>query len=305
MAGLATCRGDDRMVHRDGACKADLGAMAGIALSGTDWYRNMTGGLGHRTGTSVVAGVASTRTYRIGGRVGVLDAEPAGGGLVAGLAVAGDRGMGAGGRFAGEAISAAQVAVGALGRHGYILVERTREPACVTGFVAGVAIRNSYTRKSSIGNVIQRSTVRWRVSSAVAGRTLVGDRHLAVVPFTRAPCCRAMAAHAVDGGRNVLSGLACRGTTVVTSTAIGSGSEQGVVWLRAQPGGRGLVAALAHGLACMDGRCRPGCEPVTATQVAGGALRRHADIAVKDTRIPAGVARAVACVAVVDRDTGE
>jgi len=62
-----------------------------------------------------------------------------------------------------------------------------------------------------------------------------------------------MAAHTVHRSQYVRSRLADGCTAVVTARTNGGRSEQAVIRLGAEPGTRGLVATLTHGLTIVDG----------------------------------------------------
>ena len=68
--------------------------------------------------------------------------------------------------------------------------------------------------------------------------------------------------------------------------AIGGGAEEAVVWLGAGPGGGGLVAALARGLAVVDRSGGASRQAKGRVQVAGGALIGDRDTRMKSGRPP-------------------
>ena len=257
--------------------------------------RNFAGG-----GTAVVA----TRAHR--GRreqtVVRLGTQPGAGRLVAVLAhrLATVDG---GGRAAAQAIAGAQVAGRALGGQRHIGMELPRAPAGIARFVAAVAVGDGYSAQRLVGNMVHRLAVCGWVGPAVAGGTLVGHRHLAVVPFAGLPAGHAVAAHTVHRCRNVVRNFAGGGTAVVATRAHRGRREQTVVRLGTQPGAGRLVAVLAHRLATVDGGGWPTAQAKTGAQVAGRALGGQRHIGVKLPRAPAGVARFVAAVAIGDGNT--
>jgi len=145
---------------------------------------------------------------------------------------------------------------------------------------------------------------RW-IGTAVAGGTLVGHRHLRVVPLGRLPAAGVVTAHAVHTGRNVRGRFTCCSTAIVATGAIGGTVEQAVVGFGAQPGAGGLMAALTHRLAVVDSGGGTRRRAKVAAQVAAGALGRDRHIGMELPRIPAGVAPLVAAIAVGDRHTTE
>jgi hypothetical protein len=66
--------------------------------------------------------------------------------------------------------------------------------------MAGVAVGNSHATERHIRYVVYRLSVRWRERSAMAGRALVGHRHLRMVPLGRLPGRGIVAADAIDCG---------------------------------------------------------------------------------------------------------
>jgi hypothetical protein len=179
-------------------------------------------------------------------------------------------------------------------------VKSTGEPAGVSAFVASVAIRYRNAGQRCVRYVVHRPAVCGRISPVMACGTLIHYRHLAVIPFGRAPSSGAVATDAVHGGGNVLGRLPGRGTSVMATGAIGGGSEESMVRLGAQPSGSGLVAALTQGLAGVDCRCGTGSQAVTRTHMAGGTLAVHRDVGVEYTGIPTSKTGAVAGIAIVD-----
>lgn len=153
--------------------------------------------------------------------------------------------------------------------------------------------------------MVRRLAVRRWIGPAVAAGTLAGHRHLRVVPLGRLPTTGVVAAHAVHRRWNMVRNLSTRGTAIVATGAIGGTVEQAVVGFGAQPRAGGLVAALAHRLAVVDGRGRTCCRTKVRAHVAAGALGRYRHIGMELARIPAGVATLVAAVAVGDRHTTE
>jgi hypothetical protein len=83
--------------------------------------------------------------------------------------------------------------------------------------------------------VVHRFAVRRRERAAVAGRTLIDNRHLGVIPLGRLPGGRTVAAHTVHAGGNMRRCFARSRTAVMATGAIGNCREQTVVRLGAQP----------------------------------------------------------------------
>ena len=148
------------------------------------------------------------------------------------------------------------------------------------------------------------ATCGWK-ATGVTRRALVRNGHLAVVPCRWFPARGGMAAGAIHRSGHVRAGLSRGCIAIVATGAIRSTVEQAVVGLRAQPGAGGLVAALAHRLAVVDG-CGRACRgSKVGAHVAGCALRGHRHIRVKLTRVPAGISPLVAAVTVADRHPSE
>ena len=141
-----------------------------------------------------------------------------------------------------------------------------RIPTGVTGFVATVAVRNRHATERLVGNVIGcRSIGRWK-APGVAGRTLVGDGRLSVVPAGGFPSGGGMTTGAIQTGGNMGGGLAGRGAAVVATGTVGGADESGMVHTgRGQPARR-LVAGAARGR-CLNvtGRFANRCGSVVAT----------------------------------------
>lgn len=66
MTRLARGSCHHRVVHGYSSSKTHLRLVARVALGRTCRYRYVGGRFGHRTGAAIVAGVAGTRTHRIG-----------------------------------------------------------------------------------------------------------------------------------------------------------------------------------------------------------------------------------------------
>ena len=86
---------------------------------------------------------------------------------------------------------------------------------------------------------------------------------------------------------------------------IGSRRKQTVIDFGAQPSAGRFMAALANRLAIVNSGRRPTCCPIAGAHVAGRALRRNGDIAMKLPRIPACVTSLVAAIAIGDGHTAE
>ena len=115
------------------------------------------------------------------------------------------------GRPGGQAKTRTQVAGSALGRQRHIGVQLARSPARVTRLVAGIAIGDGHPRQRRIRDVGGTLAGGWRKTTRMAGRALVGDGLLGVIPLGRLPRRGAVAAHAVHGGGHVLCVLATGG----------------------------------------------------------------------------------------------
>ena len=76
-------------------------------------------------------------------------------------------------------------------------MESARSPTHITRLVATVAVGNGHARQAGVGDVIGRFSISGRECAAVAGRALIGDRCLTVIPFGGLPACHAMAADAI------------------------------------------------------------------------------------------------------------
>jgi hypothetical protein len=153
--------------------------------------------------------------------------------------------------------------------------------------------------------VIQRLTIRWSVSPAVAGGALVDHRHLGVVPLGGSPGRRAVTTHAVHRSRDMHARLAGRCTSVVTTGANRGRCKQTVVRFAAKPGAGGFMATLAHRLAVVNGGGGfPSCAIVGAC-MASGALTGHRHVAVELARIPTAVTRLMTRVAIGNRYPGQ
>jgi len=151
-------------------------------------------------------------------------------------------------------------------------VEGGRCPRGVAPFVAGVAIGNSHATERRIRYVVDRLSIRWRECSAMAGKALVCNDGLRVVPLGRLPGRGVVAAYAIDCSWNMRTQLSCSGTSVMATGAVCCRRKQTVVRLGTSPTGGGLVAGFAHGLACMNGSGRPTGQPVAGIQVTTCAL---------------------------------
>jgi hypothetical protein len=153
--------------------------------------------------------------------------------------------------------------------------------------------------------VIDGRSIGGRKTTAVAGGTLIGYRHLAVVPACGFPRRCAVAADAVHRRRDMGSRLAGRPTAVVATGAVGGGSKQTVVRLGRRPGAGGFVAAFARRLAAVDGGSRATGHAKAGAHVAGGTLARHGDIAVKLSWIPARIPALVTRIAIGYGDSAQ
>ncbi len=150
-----------------------------------------------------------------------------------------------------------------------------RSPGHVATFVAGVAVGNRYTRERCIRYVVGRFSIRRGISAAMAGRTLIRHRNLRMVPLGRLPSSGAMATDAVGSGWNVGTQFSRCATAIVATGAIGCRGIQTMVWLRASPTGRRLMASLANRLTRMDSGCGSTGQPKTCIQMATRALARQ------------------------------
>ena len=128
-----------------------------------------------------------------------------------------NRGVG----FSSEAKAGRRMAGCALRRDGHTGVQLTWSPACVTGFVASVAVGDRHTTQRLVGDMVGRRPVGRRKASSVTGSALVGNRLLGVVPLGGFPGGCAVAAHAVDRGGHVLGVLAGGIAAVMATCAIG------------------------------------------------------------------------------------
>ena len=129
--------------------------------------------------------------------------------------------------------AAAHVAGCALRGYGNIGVKLARIPAGIATLVAAVAVCNRDTFKGLVRNVVGRRSAGRRKTTGMAGRALIGHRHLAVVPGSRFPRSCRMAADAVRRSRHVGARLARCRTAVVAARAIGRTVEQTVIGLGA------------------------------------------------------------------------
>ena len=100
-------------------------------------------------------------------------------------------------RLASSSIQTARMAGCALRGQRDIVVESARVPAGVTTLVATVAVGNSHARQAGVGDVIGCLAISGRECATVAGRALVGDRRLAVVPLGGFPARHTVATDAV------------------------------------------------------------------------------------------------------------
>lgn len=137
--------------------------------------------------------------------------------------------------------------------------------------MATVAIGHRNATERLVGNVVAgRAISRW-VGAAVAGGTLVGHWHLAVVPTGGFPTIRRVTTGAIERSADVAAGFAGGRTSVVAAGAVGCRGHCAVVHATCGQPARGLVAratgCLRHevprGLACR--RCS-----IVATCAAGG-----------------------------------
>src|SRR6185369_6912505 len=125
-------------------------------------------------------------------------------------------------------------------------------PGRVACLVAAVAVGGRQTRHSLVRRVAGRLAVGRREGPRVAAGALVRYRELRVIPEARLPSDRGVTGNAVKAAHRDVSGaLAGGAATVVAAGAIGRDGEAAVVDLGSQPAGGGLVAVLAHGLACV------------------------------------------------------
>ncbi len=166
---------------------------------------------------------------------------PAAGGLVAGLAIAGNCGVDSCCRFAGDTKSRVQVTGCALCRDRHIAVKPARVPGGISAAVACVAIADHHTRNRG-RNVDCRFTVRRWVGAGVACAAFTGDHLLGMVPLAWLPCVDRMAAGAVASSWKVVGQLASRSTAIVATAAIGGRVEKPMIWLGRGPARRSLVA---------------------------------------------------------------
>ena len=151
--------------------------------------------------------------------------------------------------------------------------------------------------------MIHRFAVRRRECAAVAGRTLVDNGQLGVIPLGRLPGGRTVAAHTVHAGGDVRGRFTCRGAPVVATRTVRSRGEQAVIGFGAEPRAGRFMAAFTNRLAIVNSGRRPACCPITGAHVAGRALRGHRYVGVELPWVPAGVAPFMATVTVGDRNT--
>ena len=129
-----------------------------------------------------------------------------------------------------------------------VLMEQARIPTGVATPVATVAVANHHTGQRFVGNVVHCGSIgRW-VGTAVAGRTLIGNHRLSVIPAAGPPGRNAVTVCAVRRRRNVGSGLPTGTAPVVTTGAVGRCGESAVIRSGARPIDCRLVAAIASGL---------------------------------------------------------
>jgi len=305
MAGLAGRR-DDRSVVGHRVDEAGLAGVASIAFDPSgNW--NMGCRLAFGRG-AVMAGVTGSRTHCICRGMGVADDQPAARGLVATLAVAGDRAVNSRSGLACNTIRGCQMAGGALGGHRHIPVELSRPPAKVTPFVASVAIADDYPGNRRVGNVVGCLAIRRRIRTGMAGGALVDHRHLGMVPGAGLPHGqgRAVATHTVRCGREVGSVFAGGRGAVMACRAHRGGCVGTVVRFGSQPRRCIGVATLAvAGDRGVDGRCGLGRHTVSRCQMASRTLRGDSHIGMEAPRVPGGIASLVAGVTVADGDACE
>ena len=166
-----------------------------------------------------------------------------------------------------------QMAAGALRAYGYVLMKLARVPAGKSPLVATVAIGDRYAGERRIGNVVGDRPVRWRERSAVAGRALVGNGRLGVIPACGIHARHAVAACAVGRSWDVNSRFSRGPAAVMATCTIGGRRELAVVRLGCRPvGGRFMAGFAIAGHRGVDRRCGLAGEAKVRAQVAGRAL---------------------------------
>ncbi len=170
------------------------------------------------------------------------------------------------------------MATGTLDAHRHIFVKRARTPAGITAFVTGIAVGDGKPGEGRIRDVVRRWSIRRRVGTAMACRTLARHDLLRVVPAGRFPARHTVATQAIGRGRDVGTGLAGGTAAVVTTCAIGCRRKTAVVHIAGRQPRRSLVAFVARICCCQMRRgfaCRNAA--VVTARASPGSYTRMAE----------------------------